>query len=219
MPADFPDAALERTATRVKRLQSSHSALHEQFISAWNAVSFRYLTLVDEGDAFTISIKDLANLDSRKRYQQERHLFGFFSNGFSAFEACLYGLFAIGAVVLPAAFPMANAKDLQKVSPSSTLRAYQQAFAADPMTAAMGAVLNDPAYLEWKDVRNILTHRTAPGRIIYAALDSDVDLPPLWKINSIPLDENTVPKRRAHAARMLATVLTAAADFVEARIT
>jgi hypothetical protein len=84
---------------------------------------------------------------------------------------------------------------------------------------AFQSVFADPAYREWKEVRNVLTHRTAPGRTIFVSIDSDEDLPPRWKINDIALDQQTATTRRAHAARMLTGLLEAATVFAETHIT
>jgi hypothetical protein len=67
-------------------------------------------------------------------------------------------------------------------------------------------------------VRNVLTHRTAPGRTIFVSIGSDTDLPPRWKIDNISLDENTAASRRTHASRMLGALLSAGADFVASHI-
>jgi hypothetical protein len=118
MPPDFPTAAFERTYARARRKASSNVTLYEHFGAAWNAISFRYLDLCSEGDDFTASITapdSAASLE--QRYRQERHLFGFFSAGFSAFEAYFYGMFAIGGMLKPSDFPMSSPKEQQAVSP------------------------------------------------------------------------------------------------------
>jgi hypothetical protein len=219
MPPDFPAAAYERTYARARLRAQTHASAYDHFGSAWNAVSFRFMALVNDGDEFATSIDALdgaANLD--QRYRQERHLFGFFSNGFSAFEAFFYGMFAIGALVRPADFSLATPKDQQAISPVSTNRAYMRAFPGDPILAAFQSLFTDSAYQELKEVRNVLNHRTAPGRTIFVSIGSDEDLPPRWKINDIPLDGQMAANRRAHHARLLGMLLDAAAAFAETLI-
>lgn len=218
MPADFPATPFERVHARLRPRASTHAILYEHFIGAWNALSIRYLTLVEEGDAFTASIGRGNGGDGQDRYRQERHLFGFFGSGFSAFESYFYGMYAIGAVIQPAQFSLATPKDQQLVSPSSTDRLYKQAFAGDPILGAFQAAFTDAAYREWKEIRNILTHRTAPGRTIFVSIESDEELTAQWKINNIPLDAQTASSRRGHASRLLLLLLEAAAVFAEARI-
>jgi len=219
MPSEFPAAPFERVYLRMRAsLAGQHPPAFEHFSSAWNALSFRYLGLAAEGEDFTKSITSPeGSRGLEHRYLQERHLFGFFSNGFSAFESYFYGMFAIGALIRPPDFPLATPKDQQNVSPGSTERAYLRSFPGDPLLSAFAATFADAAYREWREVRNVLTHRTAPGRTIFVSIGSDDDLPPLWKINNIPLDAATAATRKGHAARMLSRLLDATALFVEAR--
>jgi hypothetical protein len=220
MPPDFPTTLFEHVYSRARLRSTSHVSAFEHFNAAWNAISFRYLALCDDGDAFTASVSAPdGGASLEERYQQERHLFGFFSNGFSAFESFFYGMFAIGALLHPVDFPLATPKEQQAVSPASTDRAYARAFVGDPILATFAAVFTDAAYREWKEVRNILTHRTAPGRTIFVSVESDEDLLARWKINDIALGRETTSVRRGHAARMLSALLNAAAVFTESRIT
>jgi hypothetical protein len=125
-------------------------------------------------------------------------------------------MFAVGALARPAEFSLATPRDQQRISPSSTESAYLRSFPGSPILAAFGATFADAAYRELREVRNVLTHRTAPGRTIFVNIGSDDDLPPLWKINNIPLDCETAAIRRAHVGRLLSALLEAAAAFVEA---
>jgi hypothetical protein len=220
MPPDFPTPLFERVYSRALLRSTSHASAYEHFTAAWNAISFRYLALCDDGDAFTTSVSaPNGGASLEQRYRQERHLFGFFSNGFSAFESFFYGMFAIGALLHPVDFPLATPKEQQAVTPASTDRAYARVFVGDPILAAFAAVFTDAAYREWKEVRNVLTHRTAPGRTIFVSVESDEPLLARWKINDIALGAQTAFLRRGHAARMLGALLSAATVFIESRIT
>jgi hypothetical protein len=219
MPADFPRAGYDRVFLRVRKLAGSHPQVYDHFGGAWNAISYRFMAMCFHGDNFSVSIvKPEASLPFVKRYEEERELFGFFSNSFSTFESFFYGMYAIGNFLSPYDFPMATAKDQQGVSPTSTDKAYRKAFSGDPILAALTAVFSDTRFRELREIRNILTHRTAPGRKMFVAIGSDEELPSLWKLNDIRLDARLAPTRRANTAQLLATMLDAAADFVEARI-
>jgi hypothetical protein len=219
MPSEFPAAPFERSYVRVRQRAATHRELFEHFAGAWNALSIRYVALTANGDDFTRLItQPPAGADPRHRYQQESHLFGLFSNGFSAFEAYFYGMFAVGALLRPGDFPMGTPKEQQAVSPTSAGAAYNRHFAGDPVLMAFDGVFQDTAYREFREVRNILTHRTAPGRRLFVGIGSDDELPARWKINNIQLDGQTAGDRRAEVARILATLLEATTVFVEARI-
>jgi hypothetical protein len=219
MPSDFPTASFERAYLRAKLRASSQTTTYDHFNAAWNAISIRFLTLCSESELFAAAMTAVdAGESFERRYEQERHLFGFFGNGFAAFEAFFYGMFAIGALLKPSDFRMATSRDQQAISPNSTEREYRAHFAAASMPMAMQSVLSDPAYVEWKLIRNILTHRTAPGRTIYVSIGSDAAPAPRWKIGNITLDGATLITRRTHAARLLGVLLDNAASFIEDQI-
>jgi hypothetical protein len=152
------------------------------------------------------------------RCPQERDLFGFFSNGFSVLEATFFGLFSLGAFLSAANFPIKTPKDQQRISPSSTAAAMLKAFPGDPINQTISATISDRAYLEWREVRNVLTHRAAPGRTFFVGIGGDDELPDLWKILSIPLDLKMAPSRRAELSRLLTIVLRAVEQFSKSRL-
>jgi hypothetical protein len=187
MPGDFPtdhyNAIYDQTLAQVA------AATPDQFAGAWNAVAYRFLAMTDEEQTFTALVVNTAP-EPPIRYQQERSLFGFFSNGFSVFEATFYALFALGALLSPSHFPIATAKDQQKISPHATSAAFAKAVSTDPINAVIGGLLSNTEFIEWREIRNILTHRAAPGRTFFVSIGdvADAPLPDQWKIKGISLD-------------------------------
>jgi hypothetical protein len=219
MPPDFPVAFYEAVYKKVERRASTVPDLYEQFAGAWNALAYRFLALAEHEAALTVSLANLGASPSRlERYRQERDLFGFFSNGFSMFEAAFYGLFSIGAFVSSAGFPMSTAKDRQRISPSSTAIAMVRAFSGDPLNKIISSAASDPAYEECREVRHILTHRAAPGRTFFVGLGTDDLLPDQWKIKSIPLDDGMPPARRADLARLIGGLLQGIDQFTKSQL-
>jgi hypothetical protein len=98
------------------------------------------------------------------RYEQERDLFGFFSNGFSVFEAFCFALFAVGALTGSAEFPLATDADERRVEWNSMKQAYGRAFPGDPILSVLKTIANDTAFKKFRDDRGILTHRAVPPR-------------------------------------------------------
>ena len=77
--------------------------------------------------------------------------------------------------------------------------------------------LADPAYQRWRDMRNVLTHRAAPGRRVYVGLGAD-DAPPVeWKLNGLPLDSGLVPNHQRELSQLIGDVLSAAVTFLATR--
>lgn len=215
---DFPSEPYEAIHTKVVGKWSG-AASYRQFSSAWNALAYRFQGAIDAGAKFQKSLKDFgAHPEPHQRYQQEEALFNFFSNGFAAFEAMFYGLFAVGSLIDTDAFPLATRKDQQRVSPSHTNETFKRAFPNDVLLDAFAFLFGDPAYQRWRDMRNVLTHRAAPGRRMYVGIGSN-DAPPVeWKLNDLPLDSTLVPAHQRELVRLISGTLSAANTFVAAKV-
>jgi hypothetical protein len=219
MPPDFPVEHYESVYKRLERHAHTSNGTYEHFAGAWNALAYRFLAVTEYEVAFTASLNVAgAGPTPDERYRQERDLFGFFSNAFSVFESAFYGLFSIGAFLSAAEFPLKTSKDQQRVSPSSTAAALVRAFPGAAIIKIISDVTLDPSYLEIREVRNVLTHRAAPGRTFFVGIGSDDALPDLWKIKSIPLDAKMAPARRTELCRLLKQLLAGADDFTKARL-
>lgn len=217
MPRDFPVAALESIHSKAFAYRATQPEIYEHFATAWNAVAYRFLAVADYESEFTASLS-MRLSDAAVRHEQEKHLFGFFSNGFSVFEAAFYGLFSLGSLFSAIAFPMATAKDQQRISPTSTIKAVRAAFPTSPLNAALHLIANDPAYVEWREIRNILTHRAAPGRRFYADLGGkDFSIPDQWKLKDISLDVDMAPGKRAQLSRLLSLFMNEVDVFAKAQ--
>jgi hypothetical protein len=214
---DFPLAHYEAVHAAVVGRWST-AASYQQYSGAWNALAYRYHGAVEAGAKFQKSLRDSGpNPAPQQRFEQEQSLFNFFSNGFSAFEALFYGLFAIGSFIDPGAFPLETQKEQQRVSPSFANEVFKRAFPSDPILSAFLNLFSDPAYQRWRDMRNVLTHRAAPGRRMYVGIGRD-DTPPVeWKLNDLPLNAALVPGHQTELARLIADVLSAAVTFLESR--
>ena len=214
---DFPVEPYEAVYDLVVA-QWGNQGLYEDFAGAWNAVSYRFEAAAKSGTEFEDSLRNAgATPTPDERFRQDSALAEFFSGGYSVFESVFYGLHAIGACLAPSVFSLATPKARQQVSPSHTTAAFKKAFARDPFLAVLEAFATDAAYLEWKEIRNVLTHRTAPGRRMYVGIGVDDAPPTEWKLNDIAMDETLVPTRRASLARLLSRLMDGGAKFLRSR--
>jgi hypothetical protein len=217
LPSDFPSASYEEIHSVIVKKHAQH-ALYEHYAGAWNAIAYRFLEATERGDEFAASVGTHgAAPPPKERYHQERALFDFFSSGFSVFEATFYGLFAIGGLIAPASFPLGTPREQQLVTPSSTNASYSKAFPRDPVLADFAMVFGDVTYQAFRETRNILTHRAAPGRRMFVSIGADDAPPTEWKLNDMPLDASIATKGRADLARLVAVLLDAAQRFVTHR--
>ena len=215
---DFPFVPYEAVHAKVVAEWSSVPSYHH-YSGAWNALAYRFHGSIDAGAKFHKSLRDFGSHPApHQRYQQEEALFNFFSNGFAAFEALFYGLFAIGSFIDADSFPLTTPKEQQRVSPSHTGNAFKRAFPQDLLLATLSSFFNDPAYLRWREMRNVLTHRAAPGRRIFVGIGAG-DAPPVeWKLNDLALDLTLVPEYQRELAQLISSVLLALNVFLTTRV-
>jgi hypothetical protein len=219
MPSDFPVAEYESVHKIVAPRAHTPQDVYEQFAGAWNALAYRFLAVTEYEAALTGSLAKAGTSPTpTERYRQERDLFGFFSNGFSIFEAVFYGLFSLGAFLSATSFPLSTAKDQQRISPSSTATAMANAFPGDPLQQVIIRVSSDPAYVECREVRNVLTHRAAPGRTFFVGIGGDDVLADQWKIKGIPLDAKMAATRRIDLARLLCEMMQGIDQFAQSHL-
>jgi hypothetical protein len=221
MPDEFPVSAYQAVHATVRKHNQANPPMYEQWSGAWNAVSYRYLAVTEYSASFTQSVVDRTGTASVEgRHRQERDLFGFFGSAVSALEAAFYGLYAIGGLLAPSQFPLATAEDQRNVSPSTTRVAFTRAFGGDPIVGAMDAVTGDSAYRELREIRNVLTHRAAPGRrfFLQAGVPDAVPVPDEWKVLGIRMDKDMTRTRQKDLARLLSMLLEGGRAFVEARM-
>lgn len=217
MPSDFPVGPYEAVHARLPK-DHSETTYYREYAGAWNAVAHRFLAAGQYSDDFTDSITKTAGSASvEARHYQEKSLFGFFTNGLSAIEATFYGLFAMGGFLNSGFFPMTTPEDQQNVTPRNTFTAYGKAFPGDPLLTILETALKDAAYQELKQIRNVLAHRTAPGRQIYLTVEGSEPMAEEWKLFNIPLDGSLTVRRRAQLARLLMNLLGGAEAFAKAR--
>jgi hypothetical protein len=72
--------------------------------------------------------------------------------------------------------------------------------------------------LEWREIRNVLSHRAAPGRTFFVGIGGPDGLPDQCKIKNIMLDADMAPARRAQLANLLNKFVAAIDDFSSARL-
>jgi hypothetical protein len=95
VPDDFPAKQFEAVHNKLATYDGHTYSLS---FDALRAIAYRFIALADYDESFTASIKQYGISSSHAiRYNEDRDLFGFFSNGFSVFEAFWFALFAIGA--------------------------------------------------------------------------------------------------------------------------
>jgi hypothetical protein len=213
VPDDFPASQFE---TWYQKLGSAYGGLagYGLIFEAQNAISYRFKALAEYDQSFTASFN--AHRDGQPfRYHQERDLFGFFSNGYSVFEAFCFALFAVGTLKNPAHFPLTCGKHEQAVRWNKMQQHYLKAFPGDPILNVLKTIADDAAFKELGNIRNILTHRAVGARQLSAGTGPSPAPPDnIPRLNNLLLDAGTTSTRRSHVARLLGSGLEAAHKFI-----
>ena len=132
MPSDFPIGGYQAIHLKIAPHATRDQPVYDQFAGAWNAITYQYKAFAEYENLFGQSISKYgAGPPAEERYHQERDLFGFFSNGFSTFEAFFYGAFAAGSILQPKHFPIATPQDQRQITAAKTITAYRAAFPRD----------------------------------------------------------------------------------------
>gem|GEM_PF-1496508 len=213
MPSEFPTSLYESIFHHLVSLKSS-DRLWEHFSGSWNALGYRFRACIDYRDTFISYIEKFGSTPPpEERYLQESVLFNFFSSAFSVLEATFYGLYVVGAFINPTYFLLSTARDQQAVTPYSTQKAYAKTFPNDPILITLSNLFNDQRYRQLREIRNILTHRTAPGRRMYVSIGGPEALATEWKLNDVRMDGSIVINGMKDLSDLLAELLTAYNKF------
>lgn len=222
MPDDFPVTPYENITESIhlareadKHPESWHPEAWREFASAWNAVAFRFCSCAEHDVAFTEAMKRPEKFSkSHEIYIQERELFGFFVSGLSVIDSTCYALFAVGSMLDVQTFPIATSDDKKKITSEMTADKFGSAFKSERISSVLRQLIDSKDYQEWKTIRNIISHRSAPPRTIFIGGEHHGEV--VWGLN-IQLDEHTTNSRRKWLADTLCELLKAAETFTAAR--
>lgn len=215
LPPDFP---LE-PYLRVQRLALSSRApamLKNEFTGAWIGLAHRYRACAESGERAAASLARGAPA-GENLYEEERHLFSFFSFGVAVLESLAFGLFALGAMVRPGSFPLATPVDHRNATLGATLRVYGEVFHEEELTRLLFWHLNSREFGWWKEVRAVLSRRSMPGRRVspdgrVVASGSE------WRVSGVDMGPNTIALRREWLSAVTGELLAHAAEFAARRI-
>jgi hypothetical protein len=211
MPEDFAIGPYESIHKRVSAQKDAHPQAWDEYAGGWNAVAYRFAATADHDTAFTGSVSRAATgAPHGERYVQERELFNFFANGLATINCFCYGIFAIASMTNAQSFPMATADDRRCIKLETTRDRFANAFPKENITSVLMGLSTSHELQEWRRVRNTLSHRSAPGRVV--RLSTSGPSPDHWKIG-MDIDTNTTAIWRQWLAETMLTLLTAADEF------
>jgi hypothetical protein len=227
VPQDFDKTGYDQLGAHMGK--HPNKVGRDGWANAHNGVQYRFrgAALADERFASTFSV-------TGDRYVQEEALFGFFFNAVSCVECFLFGLYHIGAVVSPGAFPIATNQDLSRIRRDKVKDGFRRSFPGVGLTKLIALVVDDPNFLNILQYRDVLTHRgTIPRRhrVVprepgHVRIPDDVDAVFMTaapkaageKDSVVPLDATTTSLPRVWLARRVRELLGETLRFCQVRL-
>ena len=209
-PSDLHDDINKRIATnRDDYLNSWY-----QFAAGWNAVAYRFLSCAESNSDFISSIIKYGNSPSPpERYNQEKLIFNFFVSGLSAIDSLCYALYSACSILDRINFPISNKDDLRRVTIESTTKRLTKSTLQNKggIVKSLKSLIESPEYKDWKEKRNILAHRSAPGRNAFVGGNEDGKVK--W-IGGLEIDKNTTARKYEWLSAKIKTLIEEISPFV-----
>jgi hypothetical protein len=221
-PDDYPVAALQSIHAHVSDGTPTPTETTEwkEWASALNGLMYRFLAFSRHHEKVSASLTDSPSPPQPERYRQEKWLFAFFFEGLSSLECLCYGLYFIGVMAEPTQFDVNE--DRRNITIGHVANAYATAFPAEALSQRLASVAKSGDLAEWRDVRNFLSHRGAPGRTFYEGgpQSGQVDWNlPLTQVNvSVILEPADLQRRRGWLADAVTEISEAAEAFVQTHV-
>jgi hypothetical protein len=208
-PIDFPMKPYESIHLAVTAKRNTHVAAWQHFAGGENGLAYRFTACAEYDATFVASVNRAGTSPvPSERHEQEKSLFGFFVNGLAALESFGYSLFAIGSMIKPVEFPLANPR---MITIAETIQKFVKGFPSEGISAAMNTLNGDADYVIWKELRNIMAHRAAPPRRFHLGGTTD-GLTILEQ--GIEINNTTTSIRRAWLAATVERLLTETESLV-----
>jgi len=192
LPPDFPRDKYEKIRTKVLQYKDNFQLQYQQFSGGWRSLVYRYLACTKHSDDYiNIIKKDRISPSHFLRYEQERELFNFFTNGLSAIETLGYMLYMICSIDNSNDFKVTTKEDLKYIVLKDTVSKLKKFYSVENITKELEKLINYQEYTDWVEVRNVLMHRETPGRIIMASTrKAEKERSDLW-FKDIAIDTQT----------------------------
>jgi len=196
----FPKDKYEKIYIKVLQYKDNFQLQYQQFSGGWRSLVYRYLACTKHSDDYIKIIKkDRISPSYFLRYEQERELFNFFTNGLSAIETLGYMLYMICSIDKPNDFKVIK-KDLWKIklknkSEECTVGKLKTFYPEENITQELEKLINSQEYKEWVEVRNVLMHReTPPRKLRLSSKRSKIEQSDLW-FKGIEINDQTTDCR------------------------
>lgn len=220
-PPDFPAELYESVRQCLNKYANTHKDQIHSFRMGWKGLAYHYRASIEYNEKFIGSIYISNNSPSREeRYQQEKYLFGFFTNAVSVIDCFFFSIYCLASIHKEKEFPLLRDKDL-KFYPNDVRSGFVQYFSNEELTNNLNKCLNSDMYKRMLNMRNVLSHRGTLSRSINVGGESDglttIPINPeapsnQWQFN-FSVDEKTTDVFRTWLSVTLKELVESSVDF------
>lgn len=213
VPDDFPIKRLEAVHVKADKIHGSQLAVWREWAGGVNGTVYRFMSAAAASDEWADTYSDRPSIDLNIR--QDQLLFEFFAAALSSLECLAYGLAAIGEFLRPTAFTVTQ--NPKQITFDFAANTFSKEYPGDPLAQRLQSVNRGAEMKDLRDTRNILVHRSAPGRTFSETLttsptgDSASIGPTTWLGQA--LSAATTQRPRSWIAESLDQILEAAEAF------
>lgn len=215
LPKNFPSKIYEEISDKILKYKDNFELQYNQFAGGWRSIVYRYLACNKHSSDYIKIVKKYRISPSQPfRYDQERELFNFFTNGLSIFECFGYSFYMICSIINQNKFKVRkNEEVLKNIILTNTISKLEKYYLEENITKELRKLINSQEYKDWNKVRNILIHRETRGRIFRVGTGSaKIERSALW-FKGIAIDKQTTVCRLNWLELNLFTLIELTYDF------
>lgn len=200
MPPDFEVSVYNSVNAHAELAMNGDQEKLSEFWAGWNAVAHRFASCTSYGNAFADSVREYGDSPlPAQRHDQEQALFGFFVSGLSTLDSLAYAVWFICAMKRPERFPASSPQERKAIILPNLRDKMLAEFDGDSLAVTLRAICSSTQFCQWKEIRNVLAHRSSPPRTFFAG---NAGPAAVWNtsLGPIVLDERMVESRLAWLA-------------------
>jgi hypothetical protein len=173
VPDDFPIQCYEKIDVNMVSQKESHYELWREFAGAWNSIGYKFIICSEQDQIFTESINRFGSSPvPEERMVQEKSLFFFFVSAQSIFESLGYAIYLTASMKNSNDFPFKR-EIITRLSPEITRDKLKKFYPSESLSSDFTKILASTEYSKINEIRNVLIHRTRPGRNHFMGSEDD----------------------------------------------
>ncbi len=209
LPDDFPTSDLEKTYRNCIDIIGAGKPPVRLMGMGLGGVAHRFRTLAEYDQVFTTSFNNAGGAPpADDYYQQETALFIFFTTGLSCLESFFFAIHAHASYYKPKDFGLEK-KQLMSVKPKTVATRFKEIWPESDLTKSMNKLVSSKEFKDWKELRNILSHRVViprqitihmngqPNEVIWQSIMAGSEIP------NVQLNQLTTATRRTWLSNQL----------------